>query len=241
MIFLTEKRGRPAGQKNRRWEDISPIVEFTKEEQRLLDISSIFAQKGFFDFSQGAVDNEAIMDTKDQELISLYNELVSIYKEMGGIPQKVLVKLYDTFSNREELLKAVQFLAYVQTKGYSGNTVDDFDIPKDEVSKLRKDFESQPMPTSSSDERDQWGRKKYTHKTPEQKKQDVINLTTKYLKDQLKLDDNEIKSRIDLLFGPVGGKEEPNNTDEPKSLDNYWSGTSTTLQEQILRDFKRFI
>jgi hypothetical protein len=214
-----------------------------KQQQRAYDILSVFVQNGLFDFNLAALDNEGIVNTKDQKLISLYNELITMIKDNRNLLYpSVLTKLYETFSNKEVLEKSLHFSNYLINQGYNFSTVDDLDVSKDEVTKLKKDFDSLPQsepPTldTSSDRRNPFsGRKYYTKKTPEQKKQDIIDTTTKYLKDLLKLDDNEIKSRIELLFSPVG-TEKPNSSNDT----NYWRSTSTTLNEQILREFKRFI
>lgn len=249
MIFITEKRGRPVGSKNKSKGTTRLSSDLTNEEQRMLDILSIFAQKGFIDFAIGFVDNEGIMDSKDQNLISLYKELVSTIKNQKDqhLPDNVIIKLYNTFSDMNVLYKSQKFGKYLRGQGYSPDTLDDLDIPKDQIRKLKKDFDSLPepdLPTSkpSSDGRHPiTGRKSYTKKDPEQKKQEVVNGLTNYLKSALNLDDNEIKSRIDLLLSPKGtqtskdteGSEKPNDGD-------YWT-TSTTLNEQILRDFKRFL
>ena len=248
MIFIAERRGKPKGSKNKPKEDISMPDELSKEEQRVFDISSVFAQKGFFNFDVGGIDNERVIESEDQELISLYNELVSIVtNNPKAMTSKVLFKIYDTFSNRETLNRAVDFMSFAISKGYEGNTVDDLNVPNSEVEKLQKDFESlppKPEPTvskSSSDERDSiTGRKKYTKRTPEQNKQDVVMGLTKYLKDVLKLSDDEIKSRVDSLLGPT----QTSNDDEETSSSNdngYWGDSTTTLNEQILKDFKRFL
>lgn len=251
MIFISEKRGRPVGSKNKSKGNISMPNELTKEEQRIFDILSTFAQKGLVDFSTGSVDNEEIMKSEDQELISLYTELVSTIKnrEKGGLPSKVIFKLYNTFSDTDILYKSQEFGKYLLDQGYDVSTVDDADIPKDQMKKLYKDFQSlppKPEPTvskpSSDDKRYPWDRKKYTKKTPEQKKQDMVVSLTKYLKDVLKLDDNEIKSRINTLLGSAG-TETPNDTEGSQSSDDkgYFGDPTTTLNEQILRDFKRFL
>jgi len=218
MIFISEKRGRPVGSKNKPKGNISMPNELTKEEQRIFDILSTFAQKGLVDFNTGSVDNEEIMKSEDQELISLYTELVSTVKnrEKGGLPAKVIFKLYNTFSDTDILYKSQEFGQYLRDQGYNVDTVDDVDIPKDQVKKLYKDFESQqPTPQPKPE------------KSAEEIRAALIrtlhnfSLLSKYLKDDLNLDDDEIKSRIIALLRP--------STDTP------------TLNEQILKDFKRFL
>ena len=237
MIFIAEKMGRPKGSKNK-WvtNKVRPLFgELTKEEQRIFDILSTFAQKGFFDFTTISVDNEGVMKSEDQELISLYTELASTIKNRENTtPDRVIFKLYRTFSDMDILDKSQEFTRYLRNQGYDLSTINDIDIPKDQVKKLYKDFESlppKPEPTvskPSSDERDPiTGRKKYTKRTPDQKKQDVVMTLTRYLKNVLKLGDDEIKSRVDLLLSPT----QTSNDDEDTS----------TLNEQILKDFKRFL
>lgn len=237
MIFIAEKMGRPKGSKNK-WvtnKDRPLFGELTKEEQRIFDILSTFAQKGFFDFTTISVDNEGVMKSEDQELISLYTELASTIKNRENTtPDRVIFKLYRTFSDMDILDKSQEFTRYLRNQGYDLSTINDIDIPKDQVKKLYKDFESlppKPEPTvskPSSDERDPiTGRKKYTKRTPDQKKQDVVMTLTRYLKNVLKLGDDEIKSRVDLLLSPT----QTSNDDEDTS----------TLNEQILKDFKRFL
>ena len=246
MIFISEKRGRPVGSKNKSKGDISMPNELTKEEQRIFDILSTFAQKGLVDFTTGSVDNEEIMKSEDQELISLYTELVSTVKNRK-LHSKVIFKLYNTFSDMGTLSRSAEFGQYLRDQGYDFSTIDDADIPKDQVKKLFKDFQSlppKPEPTvskPSSDERDPiTGRKKYTKRTPEQKKQDLVMGLTKYLKNVLKLGDDEIKSRVDSLLSPT----QTSNDDEETSSSNdkgYFGDPTTTLNEQILKDFKRFL
>ena len=222
MIFISEKRGRPVGSKNKSKGDISMPNELSKEEQRIFDILSTFAQKGLVDFNTGSVDNEEIMKSEDQELISLYTELVSTVKnrKFGGLPSKVIFKFYNTFSNVDVLYKTQEWGQYLRDQGYDFSTVDDADIPKDQMKKLYKDFESRkPTPEPTPEPK------------PEKSSEEIraalirtlhnFSLLSKYLKDDLNLDDNEIKSRIIALLRP--------STDTP------------TLNEQILKDFKRFL
>ena len=209
------------------------LEDLSKEEQRMYEISSIFVEKGFFDFSIGGIDNEAIINTESNALISLYDELVSIVKKRGGFSTEVLTKLYRTFSDEGEMDKAVQFMRYANNQGYKGSTVDDLDIPNDTTSKLKKDFESEPNPSGTPSDGPTLAQQsqvpiKVRKRTPGQKKQDLMHLTTTYLKDVLKLDDDEIFRRVDILFGSVETeKGRLNETEE--------------LNEQILRDFKRFL
>ena len=229
MIFISEKRGRPVGSKNKKpmvrkrpmkrvgsKEDTPISDELSKEEQKMFNLLSTFAQKGYVDFTTASLDNEEIMKSGDQELISLYGELVSAHNDKSNYDQiKVFRKLYDTFSDGDTLSNAVDFNQYLRDQGYEFSTVDDADIPKDQVRKLQKDFESQrpkPEPENSTVQ-------KRVYLTSS-----LHNFTAliKYLKDDLNLDDNEIKSRINTLLNSAG-------TDTP------------TLNEQILRDFKRFL
>lgn len=208
------------------------LEDLSKEEQRMYEISSIFVEKGFFDFSIGGIDNEAIINTESNALISLYDELVSIVKKKGGFSTEVLTKLYRTFSDEGEMEKAVQFMRYANKQGHTGSTVDDLDIPNDTTSKLKKDFESEPNPSGTPSDgptlTQQSRDLKVRKRTPGQKKQELMHSATTYLKDVLKLDDDEIFRRVGILFDSVSTeKGRLNETEE--------------LNEQILRDFKRFL
>jgi|SaaInlV_125m_DNA_1040241.scaffolds.fasta_scaffold00581_2 hypothetical protein len=252
MILISEAMGRPKGSKNK-----GTIMNQSKDlEKRIFDILSIFAQKGFFDFTVAAVDDKAVMDTKDSKLISLYNELVPKLRqyssqkvtsttggETGNI-HKVLTKLYGTFSTAEELNKAMGFLLYVQRRKLSN----DNDIPmsddldRDQVRKLYKDYENRSTnpvslnnPNSPIQSRHKDGDPHPTLKTKSQQKNNLMSVIPDYLKNHLKLDDNEIASRLDALFS-----EKRENTELRPSDDEEFESWEK-LQEHIVRDFKRFL